>query len=87
MILTHNSPSRIQRLRGHGFVYQGHTYQVDRDSHTAIMSKAVRLQLLPVSVLWRDKHNNMVEFTSDEFRTFAVAVDDFVQALIQEQWS
>lgn len=94
MIIKHQTPNSKERLveirnnkLGQGLSYEGHLFQVDLDSHTAILNKAARVQLSPVNVLWRDSNNNMVEFTTEEFIAFAVAVDDYVQSVLQEQWT
>ena len=101
MLLKHNSPRRIpfiKERRGHAllnFYYapKNATFQCDPTSMTLIAGRALKLtrwQLEGIEIPcqeWRSTNNSVIQFTGEEFLTFAEAADAYVEQVFRESWA
>ncbi len=62
------------------FTYQNHTYQTDKEAELNLSASLTVIELGTISsIIWRTLDNQMVEFTSEAFKTFCTAVFEFKQ--------
>lgn len=95
MIISHKSPDKGARVNGQrqqaiaaGFIWGGHTFDVDSTSLTLIAGRALRLTIdnSVCHTEWRTKDNQMAHFTREQFLEFALAADAHIEHLYQQSW-
>jgi hypothetical protein len=66
------------------YMFNGVAYQIDAESRISIVSKALSLTLDTTrsTVSWKATDNSVVEFTRDEFITFALEVESYYESLV-----
>jgi hypothetical protein len=73
-----------------GFLYQGHTFQIDLEAQKDMT--AVQVQFLaghesPHGGFWRDKENNAVEMNDQEVQGFFQAAFSYVLNIKKSAWT
>jgi hypothetical protein len=66
------------------YMFNDVSFQIDTDSRLNIASKALSLSLDTTrsTVSWKATDNSVVEFTRDEFITFALEVESYYESLV-----
>lgn len=101
MIISHNPDDASERwqqyqsrlLSGFYFSPKVTFFQVDQKSLGLIAGKALKLtrkqianEPLP-SVEWRTTDNQVVEFTGEEFLSFADAAEEYAESVYKQVWA
>jgi hypothetical protein len=73
-----------------GYVYQGHTYQIDAKAQSNM--QAVFLELIagiatPSSGVWRDLANIDVAFSDADLKVFLLAAAGYIKGVLYAAWA